>query len=229
MQLRLRTKLSVRAGSFHESDFRYFTRFAGRRATFLDIGANIGQSIISFKTAAPDCIVYSFEPNPRLFQFASDVARKFADVYLHQQGLGEEACSLTLYTPIYRRMHFYQLASTQNRNIEELAQWLCTRGFTYLTPGRLTTKATIVPIVPLDSMNLSPNAIKIDVEGAEPSVIKGGWETIKRTRPPLLIESGEREGIVSLLAPLGYKPYTYDVAHASLKAGAGDPNTFLLA
>jgi FkbM family methyltransferase len=36
-----------------------------------------------------------------------------------------------------------------------------------------------------------PSMIKIDVEGLEPTVIRGGWETISRHRPMLLLEFGE--------------------------------------
>ena len=33
----------------------------------LDVGANKGQSIDFFKSIYPDCLIYAFEPNPRLF------------------------------------------------------------------------------------------------------------------------------------------------------------------
>jgi FkbM family methyltransferase len=41
----------------------------------------------------------------------------------------------------------------------------------------------------LDSLGLMPDFIKIDVEGWELEVVRGGCETLSRLRPPLLMES----------------------------------------
>ena len=40
----------------------------------------------------------------------------------------------------------------------------------------------------LDSLDLVPNVIKIDVEGHEPSVLRGGVETIRKHRPVILCD-----------------------------------------
>ncbi len=45
-----------------------------------------------------------------------------------------------------------------------------------------------VPLVTLDSLNLSPNLIKIDTEGMELLVLQGAEETIGRSRPVLYVE-----------------------------------------
>jgi FkbM family methyltransferase len=228
LQFRLRTSHSVKKGHYHENDFVFFMRYAGKRAIFVDIGANIGQSIVSFKTAASDCIIYSFEPNPRAFGFATAMARKFSDVYVSQLALSAEKSTLTLHVPRYGRMRFYQLASTLDRDRDELAEWLRGLGFTYLKPGTLGSETVEVAALPLDAFNLSPDVIKIDVEGAETSVLRGGLETIKMHKPILLIENGDRNDICKLLKPLGYQPYFFDVNSQTLKKGGGSQNTFFL-
>jgi FkbM family methyltransferase len=69
----------------------------------------------------------------------------------------------------------------------------------------------------LDSFDLdNVGFIKIDVEGHEESVLKGGINTIKRSRPNLLIEIEERHSPQSLrrasqfLNELGYVGYYLD-------------------
>ena len=45
-----------------------------------------------------------------------------------------------------------------------------------------------VDVVTLDSLSLKPNLIKIDVQGAELDVLKGGCGTISNFRPVIFIE-----------------------------------------
>lgn len=227
-QLHYRIMRSARQGLYHEPDFEFFSRLAGKSMVFIDVGANIGQSIVSFKTAAPDCTIHSFEPNPAACSIATKIARNFRNVYIRQVGLGETNSTLILHIPNYGRMRFPQLASTHDRDLDDIAAWLRTFGFTYLTPGKLTSEKEVVSIIPLDSLGLAPDVIKIDVEGGEVAVIMGSWETIKVYKPILLIENGARAEILNLLGPLGYKPFFYDKSSKTLRNGIGNPNTFLV-
>jgi FkbM family methyltransferase len=96
-----------------------------------------------------------------------------------------------------------------------------------------TQQATVrVEIKTLDdvSQNLNPTLIKIDVEGWETNVLKGGLETLKKPSLGALIielnESGAKYGyldseIVELLEGLSFRPYSYDPLNRELKALAG--------
>lgn len=70
-----------------------------------------------------------------------------------------------------------------------------------------------VPTRTLDSFQLSPGFIKIDVEGHELDVLQGARETIARTLPPVLVESEERHrsgsvaAVRSELSLVGYRGY----------------------
>lgn len=46
-----------------------------------------------------------------------------------------------------------------------------------------------IPVMRLDDYGLSPDFIKIDTQGHEEEIIRGGWETIKRSRPVILAET----------------------------------------
>jgi len=57
---------------------------------------------------------------------------------------------------------------------------------------------------------LEPAFVRIDVEGAEPQVLRGMAETIERHRPIFLIEDGGSHDEVSAFFAEGrYEPYQY--------------------
>ncbi|MDH3280258.1 MAG: FkbM family methyltransferase [Gammaproteobacteria bacterium] len=62
----------------------------------------------------------------------------------------------------------------------------------------------------LDNVNISEpvTLIKIDVEGMEPKVLKGGLNIIKRNRPVIFAEASKKDQldeIMDVLKPIGYK------------------------
>lgn len=65
----------------------------------------------------------------------------------------------------------------------------------------------------IDSLDIAPPLfMKIDVEGAEPEVVKGGLKTIEKDRPSIVIENflydlARTYAVFVLLAKLGYRMY----------------------
>mgnify|MGYP001260027543 FL=1 len=57
----------------------------------------------------------------------------------------------------------------------------------------------------LDSLKTSPDFIKIDTEGSEPYILKGGMETISKYKPTILIEEMKNTDYSNILLPLGYE------------------------
>ena len=92
------------------------------------------------------------------------------------------------------------------------------------------SKTVVVETIKLDSLQgklRPPDLIKIDAEGAEKRIIKGGIELIKRNHPILILEcqySPDRGEIVSMLGDLNY-----DVLNADNLANSPDAATHLLA
>lgn len=170
----------------------------------LDIGGNWGQSIWALKRTAAPANIISFEPDVNL---AARLRRAFAadaTVKIEAFALGDEAGEFTLYTPKYRDFIYDGLASLDR---EEAESWLKNRmaGF---DAGKLTVAEQKVPVRTLDSFNLSPDVIKIDVQGAELAVVKGGLGTIDRTKPVAIIESPS-QALVDLFATIGLHPYRF--------------------
>lgn len=66
----------------------------------------------------------------------------------------------------------------------------------------------------LDSYNLAPSFIKIDVEESESDVILGGIETISKHKPTLLVEG---KGSMELIKSLGYRVVAQRKCHGALQ------------
>lgn len=45
-----------------------------------------------------------------------------------------------------------------------------------------------IPMMTIDSLNLNPDLIQLDVEGFEENALKGAFDTIMRARPIIIIE-----------------------------------------
>lgn len=83
------------------------------------------------------------------------------------------------------------------------------RGEPDVTSGRWTGSGSLVPTRTLDSFDLTGVAlIKVDVEGMEPHVLRGGEQIIRRDRPVIYAETwtdAEHDAIAAVLEPWGYE------------------------
>lgn len=60
-----------------------------------DVGANVGQSIHSFRSHFPMCIIHSFEPSPTTFQTLCQKADGLKDIHLWNYALGSSSGQMT--------------------------------------------------------------------------------------------------------------------------------------
>jgi FkbM family methyltransferase len=142
---------------------------------FYDIGANFGMlSLIAARLLGPCGKVVAFEPlseNIRILE-ANVRLNNFSNVTLLPIALGDSdgrARFLLSSEPSWGT-----LASTGN----VLGAYV---GHTMVAVKRLDTAVRIYHLVP-------PQVIKIDVEGGETEVLIGAGDTIRRSRPLMLIE-----------------------------------------
>jgi FkbM family methyltransferase len=173
-----------------------FHRTLHRPGTLLDVGAHDGAFTLPF-AALPHSRVLAFEPLPAAFARLRAAIGEAPHVTLHQAALGDRDGEVTLTLPVLDGVPQEQWASTA-------------KGYAGLDP-RVAEQRHTVPLRRLDGFGLDDlTAVKLDAEGAEYEVLRGGRETLLRCRPVLSIEIEERhrEGstwaVPAWLDALGY-------------------------
>lgn len=182
-------------------DFLRPLRSELQAGVILDIGANIGNHAVYFSSHAAH--VYSFEPNPRTFDLLSFNAKMAGNVTPFNVGLGEREETLEL-----------------NENPENM-------GASSIRYGAGADRPKVpIAVKRLDDIALdlpSINLVKIDVEGFEPYVLRGGQRTLEKHQPVVLLEQHAPEFVngttdsIELLKEMGYR-FCW---HQPANAGAG--------
>ncbi|HEY0656101.1 MAG TPA: FkbM family methyltransferase [Chryseosolibacter sp.] len=206
----------------HEKEFELVNVFSNpANNVFVDIGANRGDAIHSILMRQPDCKVYAFEPNGYLAEKLNRLYGKDQRVKIFNYGLGNATDRFDLYVPFYKNYMFDGLASFKEENARD---WLRNRLFGY-SEKNLDVKKMSCQVRRLDEFNLKPCFIKMDVQGFEYEVLKGGIETIRNSRPTILMESpGHKE--LDLLYSLEYQPYI--LRGDMLRSGTKNYNVFFI-
>jgi hypothetical protein len=140
-------------------------------------------------------------------------------------GLGAEIGSFELYIPSYNGWVYDGLASFER---SEAANWISADTVYRYRPERLQVEECVCQMRTLDDQNLSPDFIKIDVQGLEYDVFRGGIETLRRSMPILMVEQfGTDARLTDLVIGLGYEAYSFD-GQRLLPVPSRSPNTFLV-
>ena len=220
----MQIKLSKITHRPFEADFGALRLFGGKRLLYLDVGANRGQSIAAIRLVTADPQIVSFEPNPRLAAALTDQFEGVPDVRIEPVGLGAREGAFDLHVPSYQKYTFDGLASF---NREDAMSWLNQQTIVRFKPEKLSCQTINCQIKTLDSFELAPFFVKLDVQGHELSALMGGSETLRRYTPVLMIEA-PGQGVVDYLRQSGYRPYVYHDRRHRLIAGLGGQNTFFM-
>jgi FkbM family methyltransferase len=191
----------ARTGSYEPEVSSTLRELLPKGGTFVDIGANIGWfSLLAASLVGPTGRVIAVEPNPRnvalLRQSAKD--NSFDNIDVVAVALGERPGAAALETD-----------GSNGRLIPIDGP-----------PATAVEASFVVATFPLDTVLQElgakrVDAIKIDVEGAEPLVIRGATRTISENRPllisefyPLALDSspwGNARRYLAMLRALGYQ------------------------
>jgi FkbM family methyltransferase len=180
-------------------------RFVPHDATVIDVGAHAGQFAKLFAHLAPAGRVYAFEPSTyaRSILTLAVHARRLRNVTVVARGLGDAPGEAVLSTPI-------KTSGSVRYGLAHLG-----------TGGAGRTEA--VPIVTLDAFAAEQRLsridfVKADVEGWEARMLAGGEQTLRRWRPPMLLElvdghlhraGDDLHGAWSMLTGWGYTPHAW--------------------
>jgi FkbM family methyltransferase len=189
---------ALRARAIHfwrngEPEVRLLPLLVDPHRTAVDIGAANG--VYSWHLMRLTNDVVAFEPNPQSFE----ALRKAApNLKLHRTALSEKPGTAMLRVPLSRNVAATGWGTIHPGN-----------DFREISPDGIQTFE--VDVATLDAIGLQDvGFIKIDVEGHELEVIKGGTELIKNQRPKLLIEVGgairgnDSSAVFATLRDLGY-------------------------
>lgn len=211
----------------HDPDFAAFGVLEGE-GLFLDIGASIGQSALSFRVFDRDSPILSLEPLPGHRDDLRFVQRILDGHEFMLVGASDHSRRATLFVPTIGR---YQLPAQSALNREDAAAVLDTLAAEGAKRRNLSLTEIEVDLRRVDELDLSPAFVKIDVEGAELFVLEGLRETIARSRPAMMIERSESiDAVVELLAGQGYEAKVFDPESRRFSAYTGQDavNVFFL-
>jgi len=155
--------------------------YCGPEAVIYDIGANVGVYSLALAAGSPGRRLLAFEPAPKTSaQLQANVdCNELSDrIEVVNCGVGNEDGTRPFFVSTYAELSGFdrESATRWEADIAETVE---------------------VPIHRVDTIVAShdpPDAIKIDVEGASPAVLRGARETLETHQPTLFIELHE-EGL----------------------------------
>ena len=188
----------------------YFTTHV--KGDFIDVGANIGlYTVMMARKLDRDSTVIAFEPDRSNFETmeVNVHLNGIGNVILHNLGLWFEEGELPLFANPKNPLMKAHLTLKPTQKLQ----------------GQVVQVDTLDHI--METRDVQCNLIKIDVEGAEVEVLKGGIETLRRYKPNVIFECFTEEAlgaIEQLLLPMGYVisstpgyAYYYASVHDSIK------------
>lgn len=175
-------------------------------AVVFDVGANIGMHSLILAEKFPKSIIYSFEPIKETFNFLKKNVEinSLVNMNPHNLAVSNKVGKLLMTGDEGTGNH---IIKTKQRN---------TTAVNTITLDRFVKEKKVTRI----------DLMKIDVEGAELMVLKGGLETIKKFKPVMVIEIFENwtdrydykpKEIFDLLLSLGY---SYRLVESNLARGS---------
>jgi FkbM family methyltransferase len=173
------------------------------------VGANTGNSALSFRIYDKRTQIVSIEPNVALERDLKLVGRVIRGFEYHLVAAGDERGEFTLYTPSYRGTPLTGEASLKRPEAADV--WWLQQNVPHVEPSDFSVLEQRIEVIPLDDLQLIPAHVKIDVEGMEFEVLRGMRRTIAEYTPTLLIERSKRfDELCAWLRDLtGYEPMSW--------------------
>jgi FkbM family methyltransferase len=189
-------------GDFERSETQLLLSFVKEDRVVVDIGANIGWYSILLGRAASKGRIIAFEPIPSTIGFLKKnlALNGTTNVELHEHGLSDEEKELVFY------FHPHVSGATSSQNLLE-------------NSGAVEVRSQVKRMDDVLAGEERIDLLKCDVEGAELSALRGGMDTIARTRPVLFIEMLRKwsakfgyhpNDIITLLKDIGYECFSVE-------------------
>lgn len=200
-----------RTGLAHQSDEEPWmsrileTLFQTRDGTFIDVGMNIGQTLLRVKSLDQSVSYIGFEPNPACVEYVQKLfhANRLTNVLICPFGLSSEP-------------GLKSLELVGSSDVDASASLIPN-----FRPTKEVKRTMKVPVMPFSVLRDDdhPNkvsVIKVDVEGGELEVFEALREILTKERPPVLFEvlparaaddprAARQASLMALIRELGYR------------------------
>lgn len=182
-------------GEYFESEVRVFRTFLQPGDVALDIGANIGTHTLAMaRLVGTQGFVLAFEPQRLVFQVlcANMAINAISHVHCVNAALAEVPARLNIVDPDPDSPNNFGGASVSAISVP--------------TPAASVEQIVLDEFLDVGRLKL----VKIDVEGMEASVLRGGRKAISRLRPVLYVENAfadRSQELAAVLAELRYACY----------------------
>lgn len=182
------SKSILNNGYWNDNMVKLFHNFVGEGDIIVDIGANIGFfTLLCSNIVGKNGEVIAFEPEKRNFDILSaNMARnsKYDNIIGERLAISDKGGEISLYI-------------SENKGGHSIKDYNDTH-----------IKSQTVSTIPLDQYDVSsPDVVKIDVEGAEPSVFEG-MSNVLDAKPILFFEYSDdwesRRETLNMLKSIGY-------------------------
>jgi len=174
-------------GEYSESEAELLRGVLAPADTVIEAGANIGALTVAIADAVgPEGAVYAFEPQRNYFGLLEWNTYRHKNVSAYHQALGADARSVEINDIELEHIH--------------------APGWNGPGPPLTVGQRNI------DSLDVDPALIKIDVDGQELEILEGADQTIRRTRPFLYVENDKPEAYPNLIPWIeahGYRIYQH--------------------
>ena len=147
------------------------------QTTIFDVGANIGQSIKRYSKELPACRITSFEPNPEAFLHLESTWGHFPGITLNQIALTDYIGEASFY--VTRVSEASSLLKPTNHIIEMSSE----RKYDH---DEITVSAMTLDYYCQTHNVEKIDILKLDVQGAELSVLKGSEALLDEKRIPIV-------------------------------------------
>ena len=141
---------------------------------FVDVGVNIGQTLLKLRSVFPDFRYVGFEPNPSCVNYVTQLvkANAFTGIKLFPVGISDR--------PAILELQFFAEGDVDS----------CASLIKEFRPDEKIIKCIQVPVFPVGDLDFGGvvRFLKIDVEGAELEVVRGCLDLVRRDQPIILME-----------------------------------------
>ena len=222
------TDIYLTGGKSHDSEIRlarFLIQHLAPGAVFADVGAHFGYfSLLAAQLVGAAGQVVAFEASAATYAVLAANVAAVPTVAAHHCAVSDTQ----------ERLSFYEFPVHYNEfNSLDIKQFAEEKWFKNEHPTKIE-----VPATTLDSFFTPaarpPAIIKIDVEGAEFKVIRGGTGLLRRAAPAVVLEYLEpkrhntgHQQAAALLAELGYQAHR--ISPAGLPIACPDVDAYLLA